>query len=890
MSAEKQNHQAATPMMQQYLGIKAEHPDYLLFYRMGDFYELFFEDAVQASKALEIALTKRGQHMGEDIPMCGVPVFASEVYLDRLIKAGFKVAVCEQMEDPREAKKRGAKSVVRREVVRIATPGTITEESILDPSQNNYLAVVSVHGQKAGLAWADITTGDFKFTTCDTSGIATELSRINPKEIIVSDALDREAINALKIDDYLDIISFQPNAFFSKSRCVERILSFYKIADLESFSLSYDAEISACGVLLQYLEITQKKDLPRLNKPTNQIISDIMQIDGATRRNLEIFQCLNGEKRGSLLATIDHTITAPGGRLMASMLASPLCNSTIINERLNVVEYFFINTAFRNSIRQHLKGFADIERSISRLLMERGGPRDLGAVRDGVNAAKSIKAIFTRNKLENASIPNLLDEISGSLLINESLAAKLSAALKAELGQHVRDGGFIAEGYSAPLDEMRAMRDDSKRLITALEREYKEQTEISSLKIRHNNILGFYIEITAIHKDKAPIEFLHRQTMAGAMRFTTLKLKDLEAGINQSAERALSIEVGIFSELVTEIRDNLEALMKMSSAISQLDVFASHAELAGKNNYVRPEISDGTEFMITEGRHPVVEITLQKHSQHGFTGNNSNLSDSERMWLLTGPNMAGKSTFLRQNALIALIAQVGCFVPARAAVIGIVDKLFSRVGASDDLARGRSTFMVEMVETASILNSATSRSLVILDEIGRGTATYDGVSIASAVAEYIHDVIKCRSIFATHYHELTRLSYKLPRLKCYTMKVREYKGEVIFMHQVIAGAADRSYGIHVAKLAGIPESVINRANEILQTLEQSPKNQLAEAASLPLFEYSVSSAPSAGGCAQEAEKSPYIEELVQRINDINPDDLSPREALASIYELKKLSE
>lgn len=863
-----------TPAMQQYLNSKAEYPDCLLFYRMGDFYELFFDDAIKASSILGIALTKRGKYQGEDIPMCGVPVHSSEGYLHTLIESGCRVAICEQMETPEEVKKRGAKAVMRREVVRVVTPGTITEDNLLDARSSNFLCSLAQGGGAWSLAWLELSTGEFGYSHPTRATLAGELARLTPHEILLSEALHGELLALEFWQDWKAKAVIQPAVWFDKSKAERKLKTYYQVTALEVIGTLGMADISACGALIEYMELTQKAAMPRLDMPQMQGLESVLAIDPATRRNLELTQTLSGERKGSLLSVIDHTVSNGGARMLAAHLAAPLTGVDAVNARLDTVAFFAEQPALRDKMRAHLKACPDWERALSRICLERGGPRDLLAILAGLDCAYKVREAL---ETQYASAPTLVVEWMPRLSAQSELATHLQAALKEEAPMLARDGGFIREGYNAVLDEFRMLRDESKRLIVALESRYQQETGIATLKIRYNNVLGYYAEITATHEKKITSTFIHRQSLANALRYTTTELSELERKISEAADKALKLEFEIFSTLVAEVKSQAEPVTQAARALSSLDVAAALAELAIQKHYVRPVVDDSRAFHIQGGRHPVVEDVLQANGQGGFIANHSDLQDSQRLWLLTGPNMAGKSTFLRQNALIALLAQMGSFVPAQAAHIGVVDKLFSRVGAADDLARGRSTFMVEMVETATILNHATSRSLVILDEIGRGTATFDGLSIAWAVAEHLHNAIQCRALFATHYHEMTALAASLPSLACYTMKVKEWKGDVIFLHEVAGGAADRSYGIHVGRLAGLPQSVLARASDVLHTLEATQGRQVASklADDLPLF-----SQPAREATPPTPSKSDVM------LAEIDPDSLSPREALEWIYKLK----
>jgi DNA mismatch repair protein MutS len=869
---------ATTPMMAQYLIAKRAHPDCLLMYRMGDFYELFFDDAQAAAKALDITLTRRGRHEGEDIPMCGVPVHAMEGYLARLIRKGFRVAICEQIEDPAEARKRGAKAVVAREVVRVITPGTLTEETLLDARRANYLAALGEAQGALGLAWVDVSTGEFGARPLETAHAAAALAALNPGEILVPERLLQRTDLFDLFREWKAALAPLPSSRFDSEAGRRRLESLFGVKSLEGFGAFSRAEIAACGALVDYIELTQKGKIPRLSTPRRIAEAETMAIDPATRRNLEIVESLTGGRDGTLLAVIDHTVTNGGARLLAQRLAAPLTDPAAIADRLDAVQCLVQNERLRPKWREILAAAPDIARSLGRLSVGRGGPRDLAAIRNGLEAAAKAR------RLADGALPTALAEACADLGEHGVLTDRLARALRPDLPLFARDGNFIAEGYAPQLDELRVLRDESRQLIANLQARYAGETAIASLKIRHNNVLGYYVEVTAANADKLPPDrkatFIHRQTLASAVRYTTVELGELESRITSAADKALKLELELFDDLIGEVIARQEPIARAADALARIDVAAALAELAAARHYVRPTVDSSRAFAIAGGRHPVVEAALEARREPPFVANDCALPEDARLWLVTGPNMAGKSTFLRQNALIAVLAQMGSFVPAASAHIGVVDRLFSRVGAADDLARGRSTFMVEMVETAAILNQSGERALVILDEIGRGTATFDGLSIAWATLEHLHDVNRCRALFATHFHELTALSSRLPAMRCRTMKVQEWKGEVVFVHEVAAGAADRSYGIHVAKLAGLPEAVIGRAEEVLRVLEQGEQSgaiaRLAD--DLPLF----SAAPRAPAPRADAP-------LADALKDVQPDALSPKEALELVYRLKQLS-
>jgi DNA mismatch repair protein MutS len=865
----------ATPAMAQYLELKRQHANCLLFYRMGDFYEIFFEDAVRAAAALDIQLTKRGRHEGGDIPMCGVPVHAAESYLARLIRQGFRVAVCEQMEEPAEARKRGSKATIRRAVVRIVTPGTITEDGLLDARRNNFLAALADAGGALALAWLELSTGVFRLQEVSAQGLGAALARLEPGELLVPERLLQRRELFELLGDWKRVLTPLPNPRFDSDGGRKRLEAFYGVRALDAFGSFARAELAAGGALVDYLELTQQGKLPLLQPPRRLGAGALMEIDAATRRNLELTQTLAGERRGSLVATIDRTVTGAGARLLAEHLAAPLTDPGAINTRLDAVASLAADERRRETLRERLRRCPDIERAMARLGLGRGGPRDLAALRDTLGETAGLRALLG----EIAPRPLFIERAAADLGEHDALVARLERALARELPLLARDGGFIAQGYAAELDELRRLRDDSRRMIAELQQRYAEETGVASLKIRHNHVLGYYVEVTATHREKLTARFIHRQTMASAMRFTTTELAELESRIASAADRAVALELKFFDDLVALAKARAAEIGRAAAALARLDVAAALAELAVAERYCRPEVDESLAFAVTQGRHPVVEAALKAGRQASFVGNDCELKEGQRLWLLTGPNMAGKSTYLRQNALIAVLAQAGSFVPAERAHVGIVDRLFSRVGAADDLARGRSTFMVEMVETAAILNQASARSLVILDEIGRGTATFDGLSIAWATVEHLHDASRCRALFATHYHELTALAAKLAHLACHTMRVKEWQGDVVFLHEVAPGAADRSYGIHVAKLAGLPPPVVARAEEVLALLEKGEQGgalaRLAE--DLPLFTAARATAP-----------PPAPPPALAALATLEPDALTPREALETLYKLKGL--
>ena len=871
-----------TPVMRQFLEVKAQHPDSLLFYRMGDFYELFFADAEIAAAALDITLTKRGKANGKDIPMCGVPFHAVDAYMARLIKRGFRVAICEQSESAEDAKSRKSKAPLKRDVVRIVTPGTLVEDAYLPPRAHNYLMALFEASDAVAMAAVDLSTGDIFVETLkqgeQEGQVADALARLNPAEIVVSDA--QEALHQrLGTQDLC--ISIRPARHFDSQFAQRRLQEIYKIATLESMAELGRAQLAALGGVIAYLDDTQKgRDLHL--KPVRHVANaGYMEIDPATRRSLELTRTLGGEKKGALLSVIDRSLSAGGARELAVRLTMPLKNKAEIEARLDLVELMLGEAVLADAVRDALKTMPDLERGLSRLGLGHGGPRDLAGVAQAITAANAMaKPLKARQNTLLAEVQ--CSTLTKTLSACAELAGRIGAALADELPHLARDGGFIRQGFDSVLDEFLVLRDESRRLIAALQQRYIEDTGIASLKIKHNNVLGYHIEVRSTHADRLMGSeiYIHRQTTAQAVRFSTVELADLEAAMLNAVNQATAVELEWFARLVDEVLGAQEALLALAHAAAQLDVAVAGAQLAEEWRYCRPEIRSENDaeavFEISEGRHPVVEQMLASAQEDGFVVNDCQLMQDDRIWLLTGPNMAGKSTFLRQNALITIMAQAGFYVPAEKAVISMADRVFCRVGASDDLASGRSTFMVEMVETATILNRATRQSLVILDEIGRGTATFDGLSLAWAVVEHLHEVVGARVLFATHYHELSALEARLDALSCHAMRVREWQGDIVFLHEVGAGAADRSYGIHVARLAGVPALVIARAEEILAMLsqEKSPKTLAGE---LPLFDATAAPSP-----------APAPNKIEENLRDINPDQLTPLEALNQLYALRAL--
>ncbi len=891
---EEMGKQAMTPAMVQYLEIKREHPEYLLFYRMGDFYELFFEDAVTVSGALGLTLTSRNRSAsGKEIPMCGVPFHAYEIYLARLIKFGYKVAICEQVEDPKEAKKRGYKSVVKREVVRLVTPGTLTEDSLLEAKKDNFIACIYLRGKEIGLAWLDISTGAFFLQTLKAGQIpahsllASALARLAPSELLISDQLLEIPDLFSLFAEYRERLSVWPKARFSSDSARMTLLKAYHVQSLDAFGEFSEIETVVAGTLFAYIENTQKGRLPRIEVPRRVRETEIMEIDAATRRSLELLS--SAAPSGlSLFKVMDRTVTGNGGRLLAERLAAPVVDIKEINDRLDAVSFFSENPEVRRELREVLRHCLDMKRAMQRLSLGRGGPKDLydlAATLKRIPEIKNIVLGFQTYQTDSfyTQPPQALSQLVNDFFDHSKLWTEIERMLpenREDLPALVRNGGFIKKGAYPPLDYLRNIRSESTARCEELRAQYADETNVSVLKVKNNSVIGYYVEVPSKFADRLleNKKFIHRQSVLNAVRFTTDELCRLESEVASADEQALAVELKIFEELTQQALMQADVIAKSADIMARLDVSAGLAELAAEYNYVRPVIDDSLDFVVLEGRHPVVEAALKHNDGSNFVGNDCILQhDNDRIWLLTGPNMAGKSTFLRQNALIAIMAQMGSFVPAKKAVIGIIDRVFSRVGASDDLARGRSTFMVEMVETAAILNRADKRSFVILDEIGRGTATFDGLSIAWAVVEQLAEVNQCRTIFATHYHELTALHNRLKGLSLHCMKIKEFNGDVVFMHEVISGAADRSYGIHVAKLAGLPVLTLKRAEQVLKLLESDKKNKVLTAVEdhLPLFDV-----------LKEEESATLSNPVVEELRRLDVDSLSPREALEKLYQLK----
>ncbi|WP_379548937.1 DNA mismatch repair protein MutS [Qipengyuania sp. DSG2-2] len=864
-------------MMAQYGALKEEAGDCLLFYRMGDFFELFFDDAKVAAGILDIALTARGEKNGEPVPMCGVPVHSAEGYLARLIKAGCRVAIAEQTETPEEAKARAkadgkpaSKVLVARNIVRFVTAGTLTEDALLEPRAANVLAAACEVRGSVGLASVDISTGRMVLEEIEPHALDAALARLGPSETVVPEDWAQAPADAFE----------RAKTEFSSEDGERRLKTIHSVAALDGFGQFTRAMLAAAGGLIAYLDHAGRGKLPLLLPPVARGRSAHMAMDGATRSSLEILSAQNGGREGSLLAAIDRCVTGAGARQLAEDLGAPLCERQAIEDRLALVRFFHDDPILRADLREVLRGVPDIGRALGRIVAGRGSPRDIGQVRDGLSEARRLRDYLSGQQ----DRPTLFDTLLPALGGHGALVDHLQRALVPAPPTSRDQGGYIASGFDAALDELRDVSGNARRAIASLEARYRGETGIDRLKIKHNGVLGYFIEVPAKSADAlmAPDSgFTHRQTMAGAVRFNSLQLHEEAGRISEAGGRALAAEEAHFEELVEHVTASREAIARTADALARIDVAAGQAERAAEGDWARPEILEEPCLRIEAGRHPVVESALAKSGER-FVPNDCTLASDDRLWLIGGPNMGGKSTFLRQNALIVLLAQAGGYVPASAARIGLVDRLFSRVGASDNLARGRSTFMVEMVETAAILSQATERSFVILDEVGRGTSTYDGLALAWAVVEAVHETNRSRCLFATHYHELSRLAESCDALSLHHVRAREWKGDLVLLHELATGPADRSYGLAVAKLAGVPPPVVARAKSVLEKLEKGREETGGLAAGLgdlPLFAAALPDDPGEQG-----------DPLAEAFAALDVDALSPREALEKLYELKRLSD
>jgi DNA mismatch repair protein MutS len=884
-----------TPAMRQYVAIKDQHRDAIVFFRMGDFYEMFFEDAKLASRILGIALTSRDKE--RDIPMCGIPYHSSKNYIARLVKEGYKVALCEQVEDPGQAK-----DIVRRAVTRVITPGIALDEDLLDSKSNNFLAAASWNSSGAGFAYMDVTTGEFEITDLpDKSLLLDEITRINPSELLLPGPSEEGSPGALSRagDDTLDAsqaqgpfgelpvrnVTYLGKYDFLYRVALERLTRHFNLASLDGFGLGGMKEgIRAAGALLYYVKETQKAELSHVRKCTPYYPHKYLVMDHSTRRNLEIMENIRtGERSGTLLGLLDRTKTAMGGRRLRAWLTYPLVEVDPIKNRLEAVEEFLDNKEGRMDIEEALTGVYDLERLIGRVSLNVASPRDLVSLKLSLKKIPSIKGL-----LKGFSSP-VLKAIGDKLDVVEDSVSLIEASINDLSSATTREGGIIKDGYSEELDELRAIGSGGKDWIARLESSERKRTGINTLKVGYNKVFGYYIEVTKANLPQVPSDYIRKQTLVNAERFITPALKEWEGKILTAEERAQELEVNLFKDVTCEVAKSTERVQKTASLVATLDVLSSFARVSEDRNYVKPAINNGDAIIIEQGRHPVVEVA----SADPFVPNDLRLDCKEdQIIVLTGPNMAGKSTYIRQVALICVMAQTGCFVPAEQATIGIVDRIFTRVGSSDDLSRGQSTFMVEMTEAANILNNATSRSLVILDEIGRGTSTFDGLSIAWAVAEYLHDTpsARAKTLFATHYHELTELSLTKQRVKNYNMVVKEWNDKVIFLRKVVPGGTNRSYGIHVARLAGLPEEVVGRAMEILKNLEKGELNE----AGMPRLATRASSVPGKDSPKLQSnlpnllggERDPIHDELKK----LDTDSITPIEALNILNRIKDMLE
>ena len=882
--AKKPEQKAPSPFLVQYLALKEKHPENMLLFRMGDFYELFFQDAKDAADILDIALTSRGEYEGSPIPMAGVPHHSADSYIARLIRSGKRIAICEQVESPEEAKKRGSNAIVNRDVVRIVTPGTVTEDGLLDSRTSHALAAIATvrSGEEAGLAIADISTGAFEIYAVNPEEIVDVIIGSRCSELLITETEATKPTYKNFLANSEIAITKRPDRSASAIDGERLVQETFKVRTLDAYGKFSMAELCACALLLEYIQVTQAGSDVRLDPPRRPLHSEILQIDQATRASLEIDISISGQRKGSLLATIDKTLTAPGARLLADRLSRPSAVHQVIYDRHEAVAWLIDFRDICSKWRTELKHTPDLERARSRLRLGRGGPKDLQSI--GRALANCEQIAKTCREMTVSLPPLLLDAVRIVSIQKDaelfSLFQDLTKALKTDLPTLVREGNFIAAGWNEELDTIRDLRENSRQIIARLQGQYIEETKLSNLKIKHNSVHGYFVEVTAKQGDvlmgKAFSKtFIHRQTLLTATRFTTVELAKLGEKIIKAEDDSKLKEKELFEEFVERIEALSTKISEVAAAISELDVACAGAVWAELNDACRPEISDLPILDATGLRHPVVEAALKANGE-GFTANDTKLDSSgrlaPRLLLVTGPNMAGKSTYLRQTALSVILAQAGWWVPAEKFKMGIADRLFSRVGASDDLARGRSTFMVEMVETAAILSQSTVRSVVIMDEVGRGTSTYDGLAIAWAAVEHLHEINMSRTLFATHYHELTSVIENLKNASNVSLRAKEWKDELLFLHDVMPGPSDRSYGVHVARLAGLPKRAVNRAQQLLKQLESnsSPPDIL------PLF------------AEPTPELEPETDELRETLENIDPDQLSPRDALVALYDLKKI--
>jgi DNA mismatch repair protein MutS len=845
-----------TPLRQQYLDIKRQHPDAIVFFRLGDFYETFDEDAKITSRELDIVLTSRPVSKGVRVPMAGIPHHAAENYLSRLIDKGYHVAICEQVGDEPE------NGLVPREVVRVVTPGTVVEPGLLQHHRNNYLAAAFYQENRAGIAYVDVSTGEFAATEVNNkeilNPIRTEIFRLNPSEILWSDSLPKPE----GLPGYLSAIE---SWHFELGRCTENLQEHFEVATLDGFGLrGKPMAIRAAGAILAYLEETQRDSLKLLSDFSTYSLDEFMVLDAETRRNLELTETIRGgKKEGSLLGILDSTLTPMGGRLLNQWVSKPLLDVGLVNQRLDAVGYFFKNGLLRAEVREAIKAFDDLERLTSRVISGHAIPRDLAAMRENLSRLPDLKTLFPEQ-------PEPLAETLKKIRDCKDQTALLKAAIQDDPPATLAGVGIVRKGFSAELDQVLESSQHAREWIAGLEKKEKERTKIKSLKVSYNKVYGYYIEVTKSNTDLVPDEYIRKQTLVNAERYITPELKEYETLVLNAEDQIHEIETRVFSQICEELSEGSKELLITARGLAELDAYLSLAEAAALNGYQRPEVVQEKCLEIHDGRHPVVE---KLRASERFVPNDAVLGDDEIIRIITGPNMSGKSTFLRQVALIVLMAQMGSFIPAKAARIGLVDRIFTRIGAQDEIHAGQSTFMVEMIEAANILHNASPRSLLILDEIGRGTSTYDGVSIAWAMVEYIHShpELKSYTLFATHYHELTQLAELLPGVKNYNVAVSESDGKVVFLHKIIPGGADRSYGIHVAQIAGLPKPVIQRADEILQQLERSSGTTLEHTETT----------------RQQLALFPENNALLEAFKEMDINSLTPIEALNLLYDWKR---
>lgn len=886
-----------TPMWQQYIQIKKEYPEFLLFFRMGDFFELFFDDALVAAPVLNITLTHKGKHLGKVVPMCGVNVASHEVYAARLVRAGFKIAICDQLESPEEAKKRGNKSLVKRGVIRIITPGTLIEESMLDTKNHNFLMAIYPHKKKSrttnrsetispsttedmsctlSYAAIDISTDTFLLDTIPLSMLSAALTRFQPSEILVPETTSAHVLETIRTSQPYSLVTTLSDTKFNHTIEQQRLQQFFNVSTLESFGIENQNECAVCGAIVEYLQITQKENLLSLSHPRKMPNNTYMVIDATTYKHLEIVQSYNYQQEYSLLSVIDRTFTAFGSRLLHERLFSPILDINTLNARLDVVDFFIQHTECREKLQELLSQCPDFERAIMRLRYNKLTKRDIIIIKDALNVIHKIHSLHLQiphdGELALADIPDI---------------SKLSALLNKAICEN-KDEDFIAQNFHHRLDEIRQLRDNGQNLIYQLQNEYIAKSAISSLKIKQNNIFGWFIEIPTSQKSKILPEFVHKQTMVNAIRYSSQRLDELQLQLNNASYEYDALEKEVIASIIKIIAEQMNVLMQIKSILSRIDNALSAAIVATENRYVRPIFTEDNTLHIVEGRHPVIEKICET-----FTHNDCQLSQSSRMCLLTGPNMSGKSTYLRQNAIIIMMAQMGMFVPATTAHIGIVDRLFSRIGASDDLSQGRSTFMVEMIETATILNQATKKSFVILDEVGRGTSTYDGLSIAWAVCESLFFTNQCRTLFATHYNELAQLKTLIPSLLCQTSQIKEWNKKIIFQHKIIPGVTQKSYGIHVAELAGLPKAVITRATQLLKNYSQDNRQASLDFTQNDHPQNLSLSAPTEITTIKHTDKNTNDAltlsqlNIIKKLSSMDLGSVTPKQALDTLYDLQE---